>query len=113
MRTEPEARPESLPQPLTVFPGEADGQGELTTLGSCPGGHCRGAVDAAVARGQGSSWKGTGQDTLRAESTGEGGAGPTDPLPAAPGTGQDTLRAASTGAWQRISNNSQIAPSLP
>ena len=85
VRTEPEARPESLPQPLTVFPGEADGQGELTTLGSCPGGHCRGAVDAAVARGQGSSWKGTGQDTLRAASTGAWQRRARCPLPQAQG----------------------------
>lgn len=99
VRMKPGARPEvpgkPAPGPQEPSQDRADGQGELTRLGSSPGGHCQGVVDVGVARGQGSSWKNSSQGTLSRKHWAMASLGLSihHPLPDAPGVGTDDPQA--------------------
>lgn len=91
VRTQIGTRPEvpgKCPSPQKSSQDMADGQTELTKMGSSPGGHCQGVVDVGAASGQGSTWKNGRQDTLeRAESLASLGLSICHPLPEVPGAG--------------------------
>lgn len=90
VRAKPGARPEVPGKPVRpsrVLPGQGRRAGELTKLGSSPGGHCQRVVDVGVARGQGSTWNSRQSTLERAGSHGTSGAVIYHPLPDAPGVG--------------------------